>query len=421
MTGMIRICWVLCLFSAFVNEGCSVSRKAHGIDSDIKSDSHLLKSLIHSSKWMRDSVVGREDQLSIQVIYTEIARRKDGHPIFTHHYFNLDMDRYFYPASTVKLPVVLLALQRLNELKAHGIDKYTTMLTGSADSSQMAVARDSSAANGQPTIAHYIKKILLVSDNDAFNRLYEFLGQEYINGELQRLGYADAQIIHRLSILLTEKQNRHTNPITFVDKKGAMLYQQPDRQSQLRYHTRNIKLGEGYMDNGEIVREPFDFSLKNYFSLSTLHRIMQSVIFPTSLPADKRFNLTNDDYAFVRNYLQLYPRESIDPIYDSLSYPDNYAKKLLFGNHVGLPSSTIRIYNKIGNAYGFLTDVAYIIDTRRQIEFLLSATIYCNRDGIFNDDHYDYDSIGHPFMGELGKIIYDYELKKRSSKTTDNF
>ncbi|MDP9231009.1 MAG: glycoside hydrolase family 9 protein, partial [Bacteroidota bacterium] len=42
----------------------------------------------------------------------------------------------------------------------------------------------STAANGFPSIAQYIKKIFLVSDNDAYNRLYEFLGQQTINDKL---------------------------------------------------------------------------------------------------------------------------------------------------------------------------------------------------------------------------------------------
>ena len=69
----------------------------------------------------------------------------------------------------------------------------------------------------------------------------------------------------------------------------------------------------------------------------------------------------------------------------------------------------IRIFNKVGDAYGFLIDAAYIVDYKNEIEFMLSAVIYCNSDGIFNDDKYDYDKVGLPFMKNLGKIIYDYE------------
>jgi hypothetical protein len=53
-----------------------------------------------------------------------------------------------------------------------------------------------------------------------------------------------------------------------------------------------------------------------------------------------------------------------------------------------------------------------VVDFRNSIEFMLSATIHCNRDGIYNDDHYDYDTIGLPFLKNLGKVFYDYELKR---------
>ena len=76
------------------------------------------------------------------------------------------------------------------------------MITEADEDGQTAVYNDPTSADGRPTIAHYIKKILLVSDNDAFNRLYEFLGQEYINNTLHKMGYEDVQIIHRLEISL---------------------------------------------------------------------------------------------------------------------------------------------------------------------------------------------------------------------------
>ena len=100
----------------------------------------------------------------------------------------------------------------------------TTMITAADGETQTNVYNDPTTKDGRPTIAHYIKKILLVSDNDAFNRLYEFLGQEYINKSLYKMGYDDVQIIHRLEISLTEEQNRHTNPIKFVDNNGRIIY-----------------------------------------------------------------------------------------------------------------------------------------------------------------------------------------------------
>jgi hypothetical protein len=42
----------------------------------------------------------------------------------------------------------------------------------------------------------------------------------------------------------------------------------------------------------------------------------------------------------------------------------------------------------------------------------LSATIYCNKDGILNDDIYEYETIGFPFMKNLGQLIYGLETKR---------
>jgi hypothetical protein len=57
-----------------------------------------------------------------------------------------------------------------------------------------------------------------------------------------------------------------------------------------------------------------------------------------------------------------------------------------------------------------LTDNAYIVDEKNDIEFFLSATVHVNENQIYNDDSYEYDEIGLPFIAKLGKIIYNYEL-----------
>jgi len=44
---------------------------------------------------------------------------------------------------------------------------------------------------------------------------------------------------------------------------------------------------------------------------------------------------------------------------------------------------------------------------------MLSATIYCNEDEIFNDNKYEYDELGFPFMKHLGEVIYNYELGRK--------
>jgi hypothetical protein len=396
---------------------CSTSKK---MNAEVKQEQDsLLNNLLNRYPQFFKSIVKNKKELNVQIIYTQVDRDKKNRPTFTDHYFNVNKDTYFYPASTVKFPVAVLALQRLNELNIKGLDKYTTMITEADGDAQTAVYNDPTTADGRPTIAHYIKKILLVSDNDAFNRLYEFLGQEYINNSLHKLGYDDVQIIHRLDISLSEKQNRKTNPIKFIDKASTVIYGQKQANSGLQYTKRSTRLGNGYIKDNVLVNKPFDFSIKNRLSLSDLHSILRSVIFPDETTGKMKFNLRQEDYTFLYKYMSMYPRESKFPFYDSTYYHDNYVKFLLYGAEPAKSGDGLRIFNKVGDAYGFLTDVAYVVDFKNKVEFMLTATIHCNSDGIFNDDKYDYDTIGFPFLKNLGKIIYEYELKRQRANTPD--
>jgi beta-lactamase class A len=379
----------------------------------------FMSTLLASYPQLFDSVIVKKNELGVQIIYTQIDRKKNGKAKFTDHYFNYNPDKYFYPASTVKLPVAILALQKLNKLKIPGLDKNTMMITEADYSGQTPVYNDPTTADGRPTIAHYIKKTLLVSDNDAFNRLYEFLGQEYINNSLHKMGYKDAQILHRLQISLNEDQNRHTNPVNFYDTSSRIIYKKPAETSNMVYAGRNTKMGKGYYSGDQLINEPFDFSKKNRLSLQDLHSIMRSIIFPKRVPAKHRFKLTKDDYDFLHKYMSMMPQESKFPPYDTVNYWDTYVKFLFYGAEKGKADSNIRIFNKPGDAYGFMIDVAYIVDYKHQVEFMLSAVIHCNSDGIFNDDKYDYDTIGRPFMKNLGRVIYDYELKRKRKHIPD--
>ena len=382
------------------------------------STQQFLAGLLNQNPQYFNHVIN-DPEYKVQIIYSQIDRNRNGRAKFTDYYFNPDDSNYFYPASTVKLPVALLALQKLNELNMPGLDKNSMMITEAAFSGQTEVYNDPGTPDGTPTIAHYIKKILLVSDNDAFNRLYEFLGQEYINNALHRMGYSDVEIIHRLDISLTEEENRHTNPVRFYDNTGKLVYEQEAKQSQWIYTSRNTKLGKGFMRNGQLVNEPFDFSKKNRMTLKSLHGILRSVLFPEMISASQRFNLTPDDYEFLRKYMSMLPSESNYPFYNQEEFHDSYVKFLYYGNEKVPVQEGLRIFNKVGDAYGFLIDGAYFADFKNQVEFMLSAVIYCNRDGILNDNKYDYDSIGFPFMKHLGRVIYEYELKREKKVKPD--
>lgn len=382
----------------------------------------FLERLLKKNKEALGKYLDNPNAFEIQIVYTKIDRNSKNEPVFTTHKYHTDPKQYFYPASTVKLPVVLLAFEKLNNLRIQGLDKYTPMSTGIGRPAQTSVSTDSSSADGLPSVAHYAKKILIASDNDAFNRLYEFLGMEYINETLYAKGYQNARIIHRLDVPLPEEENRYTNPITFV-KDGKVVYSQPEKYSGKPYApVAAIKKGKGYISDGQLIPQPFDFSGKNFLALEDQHAMLKAIFFPESVLPQQRFNLTQDDFEFLYRYMSQLPMETDYPATYAMM-DDNVVKFLLFGSSKRRMPRHIRSFNKIGQAYGYLTDNAFIVDFEKGVEFFLSATVYCNSDGIFNDDRYEYDTVGLPFMGALGKVIFDYEMnrKRRYRPNLDRF
>ena len=86
-----------------------------------------------------------------------------------------------------------------------------------------------------------------------------------------------------------------------------------------------------------------------------------------------------------------------------------YNKFFIYGDSVNAIDRKIRIYNKVGQAYGTLTDISYIKDYQKNIEFFLSATIYVNQNQIVNDNLYEYADIGIPFLAEFARKLYRLE------------
>lgn len=378
-----------------------------------QSDSLLTALLQNASSAILHEVTENKSQYRLQIIYTQINRDKHNKPSFRNFYYNYDSLLYFNPASTVKLPAAILALQKLNEINRKDINKYTAICFDSSFPAQTKAHNDTTSENGLASIAHYIKRALLISENEPYNRLYQFLGQQYFNRELHKKGYKDARIVRQF-MGFSEEGNRHTNPVYFTDKNGNIIYrQQPAYNTDSFDYSRSVKIGKAYLNNKDsLVNEPFDFTRHNNISLLSLQQILQSVIFPEAMPANKRFNLSQDDYSFLRQYLSQYPGETNYPNYDSNTYYNSYVKFFFNDSSHNIPSH-IRIFNKVGWAYGFSTDVAYIADFKNNTEFMLAATLYVNSDEILNDNKYEYETIALPFMHALGKLIYEYELNRK--------
>lgn len=377
-----------------------------------KNDKKFAKLLRKNASPLLLNVLNNPNEYQYQIIYTEINRDKNNKPRFKYHYFNVDRNRYFYPASTVKLPGALISLEKLNNLNVDGLNKYSAMITDSAYSGQTRVLKDPTSATGLPSVAHYVKKIFFVSDNDAYNRLYEFCGQKYLNDKLAEKGYTDVRLTKRLVHPLSEDENKHTNPIRFYNG-DKLVYEQPAQFNETSFDfSKEAKGGRGYMKGKELINESMNFTRNNWFPLQDQQQILQSVMFPGSTKKGG-FNLTADDYAFLYKTMSTLPFQSDFPKYDTKEFFDSYAKFFMYRAGEQKIPDHIKIYNKAGWSYGTLTDNSYIIDHKNNVEFMVAAVIYTNKDGILNDDKYDYEEIGYPFFKEVGEIIYKHELERK--------
>ncbi len=335
-------------------------------------------------------VVDSLEKYEVQIKLTQIERRKD-HVSFIDYDFQVDDSTYFYPASTVKFPIAVLTLEKLNQI----------------DSLNMHTLFYVEGDTVETTFATEISKIFAISDNQANNRLLEFLGQDFVDSTLKQKAISPVRISHRLS---TENADEITTKplIIYQNDSTTATLEGTINTSATPLKINGIEKGIGFHSEDSLIMEPFSFALKNYYPINAQHSLLKRVIFPEEFTAKEQFDLSDAQRAFLLKSMQTLPKEMG---YDPVEYYDSYVKFFMYGDNQDPMPDHMKIYNKVGYAYGTLTDCAYIVDEKNKIEFMLTATILVNKNAIFNDNTYEYDTIGIPFLAQLGREVYDYELQ----------
>ena len=373
-----------------------------------------LETIVQSDDPKIKRVVDQLEQHQVQLLYFAIDRDQENKPQLSEYRFQQDDSLYFYPASTVKLPIAVLALEKLNQLKKAGvpITQDTPFHIVNPKTGEYIIQQDSTHPRRELTIGHLIKKIFLVSDNDAYNYLFDFVGSASINQMLQDKGIEHTAIRHKF---LFGADNENSWEYVFLQKQDTLYHQ----KSSYSHPQPTVKLkaqskGKAYMKSGEKVAQPMDFSQKNWMALSAQLAVLKRLIFPEIFSKEARFDLTSQQLDFLRFWMSRNTLESqIEAYNNSDEYYDSYGKFFLYGDTKGEMHDGLRIYNKVGYAYGTLTDVAYIKAEEEGVEFFLAATILVNENETFNDNLYEFESIGIPFLAEIGRQLYAYELQRK--------
>jgi hypothetical protein len=359
----------------------------------------------------------------VQIVYTQINRDKNNKASFTTYTYRVNRAEFFYAASTVKLPICALAMERMEELKKTGVTINSVMLTDRAHACQSITHTDETSATGFPSIAQYIKRMLLVSDNTAMSRMYEFLTPEYINKKLWSKGFPTARIRIRFDINCLGLPNNFTNPIRFLNDTGKLIYSQPAKYwavNTLSMPVANtIKLIDMKDPDYSIKK---DFSHSNFLCLSDMHEMLKSVMFPREAPVNRGFKMSNENRRFLWKYLQMMPYESDYPNYpDRQHYIDSYKKYFFYGQDSAIiENKNIRIFNVVGESYGYTTDCAYIVDFTNKVEFMISATYFVQKaNGVIDGTDECYNKFIMPFFKNIGQSVYLYELSRKKKFLPD--
>lgn len=356
-----------------------------------KKYSNALDFALSSKDKRLAPVFESSEAYQVQILFAQINRSSNGIEL-KEQLYKVDDNNYFYPASTVKFPVAVMSLEKLHQMD---IDYKTPYK----------LVTDTLTSSFKKTL----QELFAVSSNTAYNRLYEFLGKEHINSTIHSKGINHFRIAHRLSTPNANKLDRTAIILNPESESSQVLQFEKDKPSTA-LSMNNLKKGTGFVYGESTIYEPFDFSFKNYYPIQSQYEVLKRVIFPQLFGQDQGFNLSVEQRNFLLKSMSSLPREVG---YDSREYYDSYGKFFLFGDSKKPIPEEFKIYNKVGYAYGTLTDCAYITNSKNKVEFILIATILVNKNQIFNDNNYEYDEIGIPFLSALGKEIYRYERKRK--------
>ena len=119
-----------CLLLTILLFGCSL-------------DTNPIKSSLRNNDFLKEIIKDKEDY-QIQILLTKINQNNTQFD-FNEYEYQLDDNQYFYPASTNKLPIVILTLKKINELRSKGSEitlKSKIILNYKDDYSEL-VIRDS--------------------------------------------------------------------------------------------------------------------------------------------------------------------------------------------------------------------------------------------------------------------------------------
>ncbi|QOI99221.1 MAG: serine hydrolase [Phycisphaeraceae bacterium] len=323
------------------------------------------------------AVMASPERHRVQVLLTVLSGPARGR-----YAFRPDAE-YFYPASTIKVCACAAALMMIDRLGRAGLVPGGT--------STRAAYPDGT----RTTVHDLILRSCAISDNDAFNRLFDLAGHEALNLAMWGLGLRSCVLNHHVGDRPAGAEARRTPRVTLGEGPDALEIH--ERRSALTPRTRGVPgllVGRARIEGGRAADGPFDMSAKNRLSLGDLHRLVLMIAEPSAEPG---LTLSPASRRLLIDAMTRFPRQC--PGGDTL--PDGWAKFAWAGAVRASEGATAT--GKSGRAYGFTTENT-ILRAPGKPTLALTATIDTNENGVVGDDVYEYETIASPFLADLGEL-----------------
>ncbi len=322
-------------------------------------------------------------------------------PSIERHAYRADAE-YFFPASSMKVPITLALYERLAPMRNGG----RPALTRDATLHIHPVA--GSAPPYVTTLARETWRALIVSDNFSANRLLGFAGHKEAHETLWSLGLASARI-HTGFATGADIDAAQASPHIEITPATGAPDELPARRSALALPptaATGLAVGEATMVDGRRVPGPLSFADKNAISLRDLQDTLIRILRPELLPSPSPpVTASKDDVAYVRQALGTPPSRSGLAGFDRNIVADYQQNPFLRGIERVRARDHLEVYSKIGQAFGFVIGNVYIVDKDTGRAFFLTAAVYANPNETMNDDLYAYDTIAFPALADVGEAI----------------
>ncbi len=262
------------------------------------------------------------------------------------------------------------------------------------------------------SVGHELKKLLLVSDNQSYNRLYGLVGQKAANQRMWRLGLSSVRVRHRVGLVPANDDGRVT-PAEELVADGGEAVTVPEAKSDLAFDPIDmpgVLVGNvHYASNGARLEQPMSFAEKNRISLQDLQDLLVKLTRPDLVEGPKP-DLDAKDKELLANALGTLPSLAKNPSFEGGQALDDLHKPLLQGIAKAVPRERVFVFSKAGRAYGFTVDNAYVLDPVAKRSFYLTAVLYTNDTGVVGDDKYPYLEVANPYFTALGEVFARHAL-----------